>query len=179
MYRAAQASTHQSSPARGAWKLAARKALSLRPREACVLTVVRGRAWVTAGGATGLAPDDSGDHVLAAGQRLLVPGGSHVVVEAWKDEDTFFDWQPQAALVWAPAAAPAAVTPREAVWQPLVDLRQAGGLAARSMGRLGAGLVRLGWARLAGRHNAAAPIAAPWLAPSPSCTTSSATKSWT
>lgn len=177
MNRAAQASTHQSSPARGAWKLAARKALSLRPREAGVLTVVRGRAWITAGGATGLSPEDSGDHVLAAGQRLMVPGGSHVVLEAWKDEDAFFDWQPQAALAWA--SAPAAVTPREAVWQPLADLRQAGWLAARAIGRLGAGLVRLGWARLAGRHNAAAPIAAPWLAPSPSCTTSSATKSWT
>ena len=175
MNRAPQASTHQSGAVRGAWKLAAREAVSLRPREPGALTVVRGRVWVTAGGAAGLSPQASGDHVLAAGQRLTVPGGSHVVLEAWKDEDAFFEWQPQAALV----ASPAVVTPREAVILPLADLRQATALAGGALVRLGAGLLRLGWARLAGRHNAAAPTPAPWLDPSPSSTTSSATRSWT
>lgn len=63
----------------GHWKLQAGRALSLYPRERSVLEIGLGRAWVTvAGGRCG-----SADEVLAAGQRLVVEPGCHVVIEPW------------------------------------------------------------------------------------------------
>lgn len=164
---------HQSSVCAGAWKLAGHKAMSLRPRRHGVLRVVRGRLWVTTGGEPGRSPGESGDHVLSAGEQLRLPAWRHVVIESWKDEQACFDWQPLPELALAAAAR------CQAVLQPLSELRQAAGLAAGALGRLVVGLGRLAWGALAPGHNAPALSSAPWLAPSPNSTTSSATRSWT
>ncbi|MFY3384494.1 DUF2917 domain-containing protein [Paracidovorax sp. MALMAid1276] len=67
----------------GCWKLAAGQALSLRTREPGVLEVARGRAWVTVSPLRGAAPAGVPDQVLQAGERLRIPGGQHLVMEAW------------------------------------------------------------------------------------------------
>ncbi|WP_167784708.1 DUF2917 domain-containing protein [Ramlibacter rhizophilus] len=165
-------SAHQSSACPGAWKLPARQAMSLRPRAHGVLRVRQGKVWLTLGGPAGAAPDERADHVLEAGEQIMVRAWRHVVLEAWRGQEVFFDWEPLPQAAPQPAAA--------AVLEPLRELRAAAGLAAAAFGRLVAGLARLGWEVLGGRHNAAAfPPPASWPAPSPSSTTSSATRSWT
>ena len=144
--------THQSTAAAlpavaGVWKLAARRAVSLRPREHGVLNVVAGRLWITLDAPEGGSPAERGDHVLSAGERLAVRPGSRVVLEAWRhDEPAAFDWVP----------APAAQAVRAAGWagvrEPLADLRLALVQAGAALGRLLWGLGRLGTGALAGRR---------------------------
>src|SRR3990167_6857716 len=118
--------------------------LSLCPREPTVLEITLGRVGLT--GADG--PGPGADHVLAAGERLVVEPGRHVVIEPWAGAG----W-PAAAFRWDAAAAPHAV-PLSAQWErgvalPLRDLSQALGclgravaMAAGAAGRLFAGLAR-------------------------------------
>ena len=128
----------------GHWKLPAGRVLSLYPRERSVLEITLGRVWLT--GADG--PGPGADHVLAAGERLVVEPGRHVVIEPWAGAG----W-PAAAFRWDAAPAPHAV-PLSAQWErgvalPLRDLSQALGclgravaMAAGAAGRLFAGLAR-------------------------------------
>lgn len=150
------ASTHQSSPCAGAWKLAARQAMSLRPRQHGVLRVVRGRLWVTVQGRRGGTLEERGDHVLVAGDQLPVRAHRHVVLEAWSVQDVCFEWQP------LPQAAPVALARRQAIAQSTAELRLAGRMAAGALARLAWALVRLGRNACTGRGEGAA-----WLASAP------------
>ena len=130
----------------GHWKLQAGRALSLYPRERGVLEITLGRVWLT-------VPDGEGasaDHVLAAGERLVVEPGSHVVIEPW----ACTGW-PAAAFHWDVAQAPqapqacAAAAPADwerGVAQPLRELAQALAGAGRASVRVLAGL--WGWVGL-------------------------------
>ena len=150
MTPASFASTHQSGACTGAWTLAARQAMSLRPREHGVLKVKHGKVWLTVEGPHGGGPGDSGDHVLSAGERITLAAHRHVVLEAWKDRNVCFDWTP------LPQTVPAQASARQAVVEPLRDLREATGLAFHAFGRLAAGLARLAWASVGGRPPAPA-----------------------
>lgn len=146
MTPASFASTHQSGTCAGAWKLPARQAMSLRPREHGVLNVKRGKVWVTVGdGPHSADPSDSGDHVLSAGERITIPARRHVVMEAWKDRDVWIDWTP------LPEATTARLAAREAVSGPWRELRQAAALATHAFGRLAGGLARMAWVSVGGR----------------------------
>lgn len=81
----------------GHWKLPAGRVLSLYPRERSVLEITLGRVWLT--GADG--PGPGADHVLAAGERLVVEPGRHVVIEPWAGAG----W-PAAAFRWDASAGP-------------------------------------------------------------------------
>ena len=128
----------------GHWKLQAGRALSLYPRERGVLEITLGRVWLT--GAAG--PGAPVDQVLAAGERLVVEPGRHVVIEPWVGAD----W-PAVAFCWDAAVAPCAA-PLSAQWErtvalPLRELAQALACVGRALatatgaaGRLLAGLVR-------------------------------------
>jgi len=120
----------------GHWKLQAGRALSLRPRERGVLEIALGRAWVTVAG----GPCASADHVLAAGERLVVEPGRHVVIEPWAGAG----W-PAVAFRWDVApVAPAVAAPAPADWergvaQPLRELAQALAGVGRAAVRVVAG----------------------------------------
>lgn len=157
----------------GCWKLEARHALSLRPRQPGVLEIAQGRAWVTLTGAAQALPED---HVLHAGDRLSLRPGQHAVVEAWGPHGAAdaagvlaFRWDcalPVAGSVAsdsarAEGAAAVVVCWDRAVAQPLRDLRLALGQGGRAvvgaaadavgaMGRLVLGLARFAAYRLAG-----------------------------
>lgn len=93
-------------PAPGAWKLAPGRALTLSPRQAGALRVVYGEVWATFDGPHSGPPNDLGDRVVRAGERLCVKAGQHVVVESWRaDAPAFFSWDP----AQSPAAAPRAM----------------------------------------------------------------------
>ena len=55
----------------GCWSLMPGQAISLMPREAGVLRIARGRVWATVDGPPSGHGNESGDHVLLAGQRLF------------------------------------------------------------------------------------------------------------
>lgn len=79
----------------GCWRLAAGRALSLRPRAAAVLRIRQGRAWATlAQRPPGSRPDDAGDHFLLVGEQLLVPAGCHLVLESLDQGPLGFEWSP-------------------------------------------------------------------------------------
>lgn len=124
----------------GQWKLPAGRALSLRPRERAVLEITLGRVWVTQAGGTRCA---STDHVLAAGEHMVVEPGRHVVIEPW----ACAGW-PAAAFHWDAAPAPGAATvPASAQWErgvaaPLRELAQALATAGDAAARAIAGLAR-------------------------------------
>ncbi|CAN7599325.1 DUF2917 domain-containing protein [Acidovorax sp. Leaf78] len=148
-----QQSAHAPSagrPAAGCWKLNPGRALSLHPREHGVLAIAQGRAWVTLRGASlaglpvDLPPDLPmclADHVLQAGERLVVAPGQHVVMEAWSPAGT-----PPEAVAFEWAAQPVAQAQRllrpGAEWEcsvalPLRDLMQALGQGGRAVGQAG------------------------------------------
>lgn len=90
------------NPPPGAWKLAPGRALTLSPRQAGQLEVVYGEVWATFDGPHSGPPNDLGDRVVRAGERLCLEAGQNVVVESWRsDAPAFFSWDPYAA---APAA---------------------------------------------------------------------------
>ena len=132
----------------GQWKLPAGRALSLRPRERAVLEITLGRVWVTQAGARCA----STDHVLAAGERLVVEPGRHVVIEPWAGAG----W-PVAAFHWDPAPSPgAAAVPASAQWErgvaaPLRELAQALAAAGDAAARVIAGMARYALTPQAGR----------------------------
>ncbi len=65
------------------------------------LSVVRGRVWLTRRG-------DLDDHVLDAGQSILLQSADAVVVEQWRAAEP-------ALVGWYPRAGPALAAPRGAV----------------------------------------------------------------
>ena len=124
--------------AAGTWKLAAGGALSLHPRERSLLEITHGRAWVTLGG------EQAGDHVLEAGERLLVAAGQHVVLEVWnpsgrRQDGAMFCWEAVAPAVAHGARASVGAEWECGVVQPLRDLAQAVGQGGRAVATAAAG----------------------------------------
>jgi hypothetical protein len=77
------------------WKLAARRAMTFRPRETGVLRVAHGRLWATCDGPHAGALNESGDHIVDAGGELRLRAGQHWVIEAWHgDSPACFSWEP-------------------------------------------------------------------------------------
>jgi hypothetical protein len=160
--------------AAGSWKLAAGRALSLRPRQRSVLEIAQGRAWVTLGeGARGwpsTARSAGGDRVLVAGERLAIEPGMHVVVEAWTApgaqphgaDALAFRWDVApvtcALVEGRPECSAAAAEWDCAVVQPLRDLGRALAQGGRAVADSMAAGGRLAWgfARFA-RHRIAMP----------------------
>ena len=131
----------------GTWKLARGRAITLRPSTSGILRIAHGRVWATVDGPHGRTPADGGDHVLEVGRSMWVHAGQRVVIEAWtRGGAAYFSWDP--------VLAPVAVTAERrrlnwsGVLQPLADLRMAFGMAGGALGRLGAGLTRVGLALL-------------------------------
>lgn len=56
------------------------RAMSFRPQTNHVLTLVKGRAWVTL---VGEMEKDNPDLFLEEGEHLCVQAGQHLVVESW------------------------------------------------------------------------------------------------
>lgn len=157
--------------AAGCWKLTPGRALSLHPHERSVLEIAQGRVWLTLSGTlpshqpTDMPADlllGVADHLLQAGDRLDIPAGQHVVMEAWSPsgvpgEEVAFHWHGVPAPV--PAQGQRAQRPG-AEWecgvvQPLRDLVQALAQGGRAVGLAGAqalgagGRLVLGIARFA------------------------------
>ena len=104
----------------GTWKLGAGRAITLQPREAGILRVAHGCLWATFDGPHAGALNESGDHVVGAGERLALAAGQRLVVEAWNGQSpAYFSWDPVPAVVAVPSRSFAAVV------QPLADLRLA------------------------------------------------------
>ena len=130
----------------GTWKLAARRAITLQPREAGLLRIAHGRIWATLDGPHAGPRNDLGDHILGAGERLELRAGQRLVIEAWSGESpAFFSWDP------APVAERVASPEWSRVVQPLADLRLALSMAGGAALRLVSALVVLGWAVASGR----------------------------
>ncbi len=103
------------------------------------LLVLRGRAWITFVDSSthGRRVAPQGDHFIAAGERLRLPAGSALVVEAFgtRGEAVAFGWQPLAAQrvrgdIWAAQVA--------LPWRELCSAARA---VAGSLQRLVRGLV--------------------------------------
>jgi hypothetical protein len=78
----------------GSWRLAAGGALSLKPLVASRLQISAGRAWVTLNFPKQLVTPD---WVLYPQDSLWVPGGRHLVMEAWPrwaGDELLFRWDP-------------------------------------------------------------------------------------
>jgi hypothetical protein len=140
----------QQSPAShalpGTWKLAAGRAITLRPRENGVLRVAHGQLWVTFDGPHTGPRNDLGDHFIGVGEQLRLHAGQRLVAEAWNGgAPAYFSWDPLPERSEAPRIA--------AVLQPLADLRLAWSLGAGAIARLVTGLGRLAWSALAGRRD--------------------------
>lgn len=73
----------------GAWQLQAGQATTLHARQAHVLHVRQGRLWVTM---DATASWGSEDLVLAPGERLQVPAGQRLVMEAWDGYGATWSW---------------------------------------------------------------------------------------
>jgi hypothetical protein len=82
-------------PRRGAWPLEAGRIVRLRPREDTVLRAGHGQLWITFDRPQEGALNESGDFILAAGQRLHVAAGQMVVISAFgkRDATASFDWE--------------------------------------------------------------------------------------
>ena len=77
------------------WRLDARRAMTLRPHVSSRLQITQGRAWITLGLPHEGAGNESGDHMLTAGESLVVPAGARLVMEPWQpvsDGPVRFDW---------------------------------------------------------------------------------------
>lgn len=137
------AQMHQSSSAPqlpGTWKLSGDRAITLQPRERGLLKVAHGRIWATFDGPHQGAPNDLGDHVVGAGERLWVRAGQRIVIQAWDRRfPAYFSWDPVAAPVTARSVSLAGVL------QPLADLRLALAFGAGAAARLAGGVARLAW----------------------------------
>lgn len=97
-------------------KLLPGQAFSWLPRESGVFSVAQGGAWLTFDGPHSGHGNESGDHVLYAGQQLAVRAGQRLVFETWGAEAVHFEWTPtRPARNWL------------AVLQPLLGLGLAGG----------------------------------------------------
>lgn len=165
-------------PGAGCWKLAPGRALSLRPWQPSEIAVVHGRVWLTMTGFSRTdVPGAVVDHVLQAGDRLTIPAGRHVVLEAWSpaqapDEVVAFSWDVSAGVIVpmapvAPMASPAPRAPQSApsapsdvawergVIQPLRDLAWAMAQVGAAAGRLALGVIHFALLRAASRRERA------------------------
>jgi Protein of unknown function (DUF2917) len=131
----------------GAFVVPVAQALGLHPRQASMIRITSGSAWITLG--------DGMDHFLEAGQSLLAPKGHRVVMESVQHGSTLsFDWQPvaQAQRERSPlrghADSLAVQGDLSTLAQAVLDLRGAAGLAGRGVAGLAAAL-GLGLAALA------------------------------
>src|SRR5438045_6797651 len=98
----------------GTWKLPAGRALTLQPREAGRLKVAHGQLWATYDGPHPGVLEQSGDHVLGAGDELRLRPGQRLVIEPWNgDAPAYFSWEP------APAHRSARALSSAGVLQPL------------------------------------------------------------
>jgi len=151
-------------PAAGCWKLATGHALSLRPRSHGVLQIVQGQVWLTLIGSLADWPGSAADHVLKAGEQLVIAPGQHVVMETWSPsghaDAVAFHWDGVVAPATAQSGSPAARDWECGVVQPLRDLVQALGQGGRALGttlaavagaggRFAAGLARFAMHRIA------------------------------
>jgi hypothetical protein len=94
-----------SGTAPGTWKLPPGRAVTLSHPEPGMLEVVYGQVWATFDGPHAGPPNDLGDHVVHAGDRLWIPAGQRLVVESWRaDAPAFLNWQPRARSAPARAA---------------------------------------------------------------------------
>lgn len=122
------------------WRLPAGRALSLRPRQAGLLQICQGQIWATLDGPHARR---EGDLFLAAGERLTVAAGQHLVIEPHDrpgDAPAWFSWTPEEP---ARAARPGATRWQRDVHQPVSDLRLALGGAALALRGAAAALLRL------------------------------------
>lgn len=105
-------------------------AMSLKPRQASVLRINCGTAWVTEQ-RTGL------DHLLHANEQLQIERGDHVVIESLHAGHVKLDWQAAAQSVerslLRDSTSRAAVAHHLGI-QALRDLRGAAVLLARGLG---------------------------------------------
>ena len=124
--------------------LTASQAITLRAKATSVLRIAHGRVWVTVTDVGPYSRVMAGDHFLSRGDSLTLLPGQELVMEPFgRGEKTSaqFSWCSPGAT---PAVTQATATAnwRGGVLQPLLDLRQAAGLAARATGRLVLGLGR-------------------------------------
>lgn len=142
-------STDAGPAVSGRWQLAPGRAISLRPRQAGVLRIAQGRVWATLDGPQQGAGNESGDHFLQRGQRLLVDAGQHLVFEPWSEPGeapVCFEWTPVTAGGSVPAARWNAT-----VIEPLHEVGRALLMAGRALGRLALGLAGYAEFLVAGR----------------------------
>lgn len=160
----------------GCWSLGSGRALSLHPRRASVLALVSGRVWLTISATSPSASPQPGsfassdasgsfsstartdrridlpaaftDQVLTAGDRVVIPAGARVVVEAWAvpgqpDTDAAFRWDMDMDRSLAGAVGQVR-SGSHAQGKP--DHRASGGLAAPSAPQpSGKGPIRADW----------------------------------
>ena len=89
------------------WLLLQGRAITLRADRAHVLSVLRGRVWVTFSGAPGTPAGPAGadaDVFVQAGDRVLVPQGRSLVMEPCGPQGP-----DSAVFVWQPALLPSVV----------------------------------------------------------------------
>lgn len=124
----------------GTWKLAAKRAITLEPRETGVLKVAHGRLWITFQGPHHGRLNESGDHMLGVGEQLRLMPGQRVVIESWNEGcPAYFSWDP------VPVAKTVRRTRLEDVVQPLADLRLALVFGGHAAARLVSGLATIAW----------------------------------
>lgn len=129
-----------SSSLSGCWKLAAGRAVTLRPRKPGVLRIAHGRVWATVDGPHAGAANALGDRVLMPGEAIEIAAGQRIVIESWGAKvqaSAWFSWD----YVQEPVAEP--VRWAASVAQPLADLRLALVFGAGAVVRLMGALVRL------------------------------------
>lgn len=74
---------------RGAWRLDAGHAMSLKAASASVLRIRQGRVWVTR---DATAHSGSEDLVLAPGESLALAAGERIVMEPWDGNGLTYSW---------------------------------------------------------------------------------------
>lgn len=123
----------------GSWRLFPDRATALAPRRAGVLTITRGRVWLTTG------RGGAGDQVLCANDSVALQPGLRAVLEDWPLAGAGGG----AAFRWDPVPAPCAVAPpaEPALARPWLGWH---GLAGRAAAALQAARGR--WRPLVARH---------------------------
>mgnify|MGYP002776242155 FL=1 len=104
--------------AHGCWKLAAGRAVTLRPTATGDLRIAQGRVWATLDGPHARR---AGDLFLEAGETLPLQAGQRVVLEPFGTAGQ----GAAAAFDWVPVPAPQTARWPAAVAQPASDLRLA------------------------------------------------------
>jgi hypothetical protein len=123
-------------------RLESGEAVKLRAKKLSVLRIGHGRVWVTLSEVGPYSRVLAGDHFLSRGDSLTLLPGQELVMEPFgRGEKTSaqFSWGSPGAVAPVVQVLPTANW-RGGVMQPLLDLRHAGGLAVRAMGRLVLGL---------------------------------------